>query len=124
MGYIILAANLKQNKNLNGEAFNFGPNTKKNYKVIECVRKKKKYWPSINWKIKKTQTFFESSLLKLNSNKASKILKWKCVLNFEETIKMTTIWYRNFYQKNKKKISINQIEEYIKIYNKRSKIKI
>ena len=124
MGYIILAASLKQNKNLNGEAFNFGPNTKKNYKVIECVRKMKKYWPSINWKVKKTQTFFESSLLKLNSNKASKILKWKCVLNFEETIKMTTIWYRNFYQKNKKKISINKIKEYIKIYNKRSKIKI
>ena len=45
MGYIILAANLKQNKNLNGEAFNFGPNTKKNYKVIECVRKMKKYCP-------------------------------------------------------------------------------
>ena len=42
MGYIILAASLKQNKNLNGEAFNFGPNTKKNYKVIECVRKMKK----------------------------------------------------------------------------------
>ena len=124
MGYIILAANLKQNKNLNGEAFNFGPNTKKNYKVIECVRKMQKYWPSINWKVKKTKTFFESSLLKLNSNKALRTLKWKCVLNFEETIKMTTIWYRNFYQKNKQKISINQIKEYIKIFNKRSNIKI
>ena len=84
----------------------------------------KKFWPSINWKVKKTKTFFESGLLKLNSNKASRMLKWKCVLNFEETIGMTIIWYRNFYQKNKKKISINQIEEYIKIYNKRSKIKI
>ena len=51
---------------------------KKNYKVIECVRKMKKYWPSINWKVKKTQTFFESSLLKLNSNKALKRV-WKTV---------------------------------------------
>ena len=69
---------------------------KKNEKVLAFNKLKVK---------KKTQTFFESSLLKLNSNKALKILKWKCVLNFEETIKMTTIWYRNFYQKIKKNIN-------------------
>merc|ERR1711991_1059003 len=33
-GYLLLAKKLKFNKKLNGEIFNFGPNTKTNFKVI------------------------------------------------------------------------------------------
>ena len=124
MGYVILGASLKFNKKINGEAFNFGPRTNKNFKVIECVKQMKKYWPTIKWKLKKTKNFYESSLLKLNSKKAYKILGWKGVLSFNETIKMTTLWYKNYYKKNQKNLSTSQIKEYIKIFNKRSKIKI
>ena len=72
----------------------------------------------------KSKKFNESNLLKLNSGKAYKILKWRGVLTFNETIKMTTLWYKNFYSQKRKKLSINQVKEYIKIFNKRSKIKI
>ena len=42
-GYLILGYSLSKNKKLNGEVFNFGPNYKKNYKVIEVLKIVKKF---------------------------------------------------------------------------------
>ena len=125
-GYIILAINLKSNKKINGEPFNFGPNTKKNHKVIECVKIIKKIWPDIKWRIekRKNKKFKEASLLKLNSEKAKKYLKWQTILNFDETMQMTALWYKNYYKKNSKVISYNQIKYYKRVFKKRLKIKI
>ena len=36
---------------------------KNNYKVIEILRKSKKYWPSIKWKIQINKKFKENHLL-------------------------------------------------------------
>jgi hypothetical protein len=76
----------------------------------------KKNWKKISWKIveKKNKNFFESSLLKLNSNKAKILLKWKCVLTFDETIKMIADWYQNYYYKKNKKdqLTFKQIRMY------------
>ena len=58
-GYSILAAKLSQNKKLHGQAFNFGPRSK-NYKVIEILNLSKKFWPSIQWKKKKKETFLKT----------------------------------------------------------------
>ena len=84
-GYLYLAAKLQNNKRLHGEAFNFGPNNNKNYSVIFLVKIIKKYWSAATWGTinKKEKSFYESNLLKLNSNKAKKKLKWKCILSFQ-----------------------------------------
>ena len=124
-GYIFFSAKLNFISNLNGQAFNFGPNTSKNFKVIDVIKVIKKYWSHIKYIVqnKKQKKFHESSLLKLNCKKAKKNLKWKTVLSFEETIKMTAFWYKNFY-KNKKKIreiSIDQINQYDVIFKRRIK---
>ena len=123
-GYLLLASNLKKNKKLHGEVFNFGPNTLKNYNVITLVKLMKKYWKQVSWKVdtKSKKNFFESSLLKLNSQKAKKKLKWKCALSFKETINMVASWYKSYYtkKKNSYKISLNQIQEYEKILEKRA----
>ena len=124
-GYIFFSAKLNFKSNLNGQAFNFGPNTSKNFKVIDVIKVIKKYWSHIKYIVqnKKQKKFHESSLLKLNCKKAKKNLKWKTVLSFEETIKMTAFWYKNFY-KNKKKIreiSIDQINQYDVIFKRRIK---
>ncbi len=118
-GYIQLAIKLKKNNKLHGQAFNFGPSTK-NYKVIQILKEMKKKWPQINWKVKKQKKFFENNLLNLNSKKSFKRLKWKCKLNFGETIFLTTDWYKNYqiFKKNKKKIlkkSFDQISYYEKL---------
>ena len=71
-------------------------------------------------KIKKQNKFRENNLLHLNSTKSKKYLKWSTVLDFDNSIKFTVDWYKN-YLKNKKnvyKYSLSQIFEYKKILEK------
>ena len=39
----------------------------------------------------------ESSLLKLNCDKAINILKWNLAMDFQDTVRLTTEWYKSFY---------------------------
>ena len=122
-GYLCLAINLKSNKNLHGEPFNFGPNLYKEYSVLELVKAMRYYWKNVSWKIipKSKKKFYESELLRLNCNKAKKILKWKSVLKFEESIEMAVNWYINYYSdpKNINIITTEQIERYQSLAVKR-----
>ena len=122
-GYLCLATNLNNNKNLHGESFNFGPHLQKEYSVLHLVKKMGTYWNDVSWKsIPNTQSqFYESELLRLNSDKAKKILKWRNVLKFGETIEMVSSWYNNYYSnsKNVKEITMNQIKKYQSLAYKR-----
>ena len=51
-GYLLFACKLKENKNLNGEAFNFGPNNKNNHNVLSLVKTMKNFWENVDWKIR------------------------------------------------------------------------
>ena len=120
-GYLLLAKTIKKNKKLHGESFNFGPNMKQNFKVIDILKKSKLFWKNIKWNIKKKDLFKENILLNLNNSKVKKVIGWKPSLNFEDTIKLTIEWYKTFSLKNKKLIkikSINQIKFYKKLIKK------
>ena len=120
-GYLFLARDLFLKEKNNGESFNFGPKFIKNYKVILLLREFKKYLPQIKWKKKISEKkFHEAGLLNLNSNKTFKRLKWKNILNFEETIRMTAEWY-SFYLQNQNinKTTINQLRIYKNKLNKK-----
>jgi CDP-glucose 4,6-dehydratase len=122
-GYISLAINLDKNPNLHGEAFNFGPSNAQNCNVISVVKLMKSYWEDVSWSISKNSNKFfkESSLLKLNSQKAKRILKWKAILTFKENIFFVANWYKNFYLKPKQiyVLTKNQIERYQQIVQER-----
>ena len=116
-GYLILASKLNLNKKLHGEVFNFGPRKQSNYTVVYLLSKIKQYWPNFKWKVKKNKNkFFESKLLKLNSNKAKKKLNWQSILNIDESAKLVADWYSFFY-KNKRQnlyqLSVKQINYYV-----------
>ena len=115
-GYLILAKNLNDNLKINGEVFNFGPRNKKNFTVIDLIKKFEKNWNKIKWKVVKERNNKESKLLRINSNKAMKILKWRCILSFEEMTKYLSDWYRFYYNKKSKmsEITIDQIKAYEK----------
>ena len=114
-GYLLLAKKLRNNSNLHGQIFNFGPSYKKNYKVVEILRYFKSLWIKCDWKIDKEKTYQkESVLLKLNSNKAHKILKWKTELSFKETLVYTLNWYKSYYLNESKIITFEQINRYKK----------
>ena len=115
-GYLILAKNLNDNLKINGEVFNFGPRNKKNFTVIDLIKKFEKNWNKIKWKVVKERNNKESKLLRINSNKAMKILKRCCILYCEEMTKYLSDWYRFYYNKKSKmsEITIDQIKAYEK----------
>jgi len=122
-GYLTLAICLYKDHKLHGEPFNFGPKHSQNKNVITLVKEMKKHWNSISWEEKKIKNdLYESKLLKLDSTKARKKLKWKPIMNFDETIKMTTIWYKNFFEK--KQINVFDLsKKQIEYYNKKIRIR-
>jgi CDP-glucose 4,6-dehydratase len=119
-GYILVAAKLKKNKHLHGESFNFGPSKKENRRVLILLKAIKIFWPNVKWKVKEKRNFKESGLLKLNSEKVKKMIKWKSILTFQETIKFTVQWYKCFYfSKNINQLTKPQIDEYKNLLVKR-----
>ncbi len=115
-GYLCLAINLNSNNKIHGESFNFGPSLQREYSVIDLVKSMSKHWHNVSWKKmpQSRKRFFESELLRLNCSKAKKILKWRSILKFEETMELVAIWYRSFYSNSK---NINNVtNDQIKIF--------
>jgi CDP-glucose 4,6-dehydratase len=81
----------------------------------------KKHWDQIGWETGEDQEGIakkEAGLLKLCIDKALRQLEWKPVLNFEETIDITTNWYKAFYM-DKKVNTDSDISQYEKAASER-----
>lgn len=101
-GYMKLAYLLHFKNLKNGQAFNFGPKPNSKYdvkKILEIIHS----ISVLNYKILSNSKMKEANLLSLNSNKASKLLGWKCKYDTKDSIKMTINWYL-YYIKNPSKI--------------------
>ena len=114
-GYLILGKKLyKKPKKFSG-SWNFGPRENETKKVLEVAKfiinniyKKK----NINIIFKKGN-FKEANLLKLNSNKAKKILNWTTRWTMSQGLSKTAEWYDYFLRKkNTKDITNQQIQDY------------
>jgi CDP-glucose 4,6-dehydratase len=115
-GYLNLAYKLSENLNFHGESFNFGPLTQDERSVIDLTKEMALHWDQIKWSIEKNiqSNHSESTLLKLNCDKALHHLNWHASLGFKDTVKLTADWYRKFYAKNSdmKLFSQSQIDFY------------
>ncbi len=118
-GYLDLSIKLDNDKSINGNSFNFSSDKIKNVTVLQFLNKIKMKWPEINWKVKKNNKFYESSLLQLDTAKAKKILHWKARLNINETIEFVVNWYENFRKDKKNTLAISR-EQIIKFMKKKS----
>ena len=91
--------------------------------VLDLVRSMSNHWQNVSWKkiSSSKKVFFESGLLRLNCSKAKKILKWKSILKFDETMELVATWYRSFYSNraNIDNITIDQIKIFQKLAFKR-----
>ena len=115
-GYLTLAAELHQRKELHGEPFNFGPTAYQNHTVLELVQSMSRYWDKVRWKDNsgdKKQPY-ESGLLKLNCDKALHYLNWQTILSFKETVRMTAEWYCSYYENCStiRDVTLSHIREY------------
>jgi CDP-glucose 4,6-dehydratase len=115
-GYITLATNLYYENKYHGESFNFGPTSQQNKSVLDLVSSMSKYWDKVRFKDNSDHYSgpYESGLLKLNCDKALHLLNWHSILTFDETVKFTIEWYKNYFDKNIdiNKFTLLQIEKY------------
>ena len=115
-GYIRLAMSLSTKIELHGESFNFGPRSLQNHSVIDLVKEMSLHWKKVRWNdiSKTTKGPYESNLLKLNCDKALHYLNWYSVMGFEDTVRMTADWYKQFYESPNtiREVTINQILNY------------
>ena len=122
-GYLWLGKLLyEQGKTFSGHAYNFGPSNMDNYSVKDVLDCIKKYWNNAGWLVKKNNSDAkEAALLKLSCDKAVSKLGWKSILSFEETIKITTSWYKSYYE-HKNNDMLDFSFKQIKLYEKKGKI--
>jgi len=119
-GYLKLARKLYSDKGKSySSAWNFGPSRKKNMKVIEIARFSKKFLKSKSKIVIKKHQFHESKYLSLDSSKSFKRLNWRTYLDDKEAIKMTLEWFKNYYDKKKRKnllklslLQINRVKKF------------
>ncbi|MBX3083011.1 MAG: CDP-glucose 4,6-dehydratase [Anaerolineae bacterium] len=101
-GYLHVGQQLTERPELNGEAYNFGPNTEKNYSVREVLEVLRKYWEFDGAqepiRYVENNKYHEAGLLKLNCDKVNFDLKWHAILSLEELGRMTAEWYFAFYR--------------------------
>jgi CDP-glucose 4,6-dehydratase len=118
-GYLLLGQKLYLNKNLCGEAFNFGPKSDANFSVIELLESIKKNFTMLSWRIIDSEVKLkESGLLKLNCDKSLHMLGWNSILNFEQTVRFVSNWYEKYYSNinfDMYQISLNDINEFINL---------
>lgn len=95
-GYLILAEKQYKNKNLAG-SYNFGPEKGDIIKNIELVNLfNENLKNKFKIAIKKDNRYYEADILKLNTEKAKKVLKWKPYFDVEKAIELTAKWYDTF----------------------------
>lgn len=123
-GYLWLAARLEADKpGIAGEAFNFGPAPEVNQPVARLIDEMRRSWPAPDWKtdFRDGEAKPEAGLLKLCCDKAMARLGWRALLSFEETVAMTALWYRHYYERNvdMTKYTDQQLSEYVSIARSR-----
>ena len=120
-GYLKLACAIKNNPDLSGVPFNFGPKLSASLTVFELVNKFAEIWKDeysySTLKINQKELYPEENFLALDSSRAEFELGWKCKLDITETLKLTHDWYKTFFNNSKKieEITDLQIESYFKL---------
>jgi CDP-glucose 4,6-dehydratase len=115
-GYLLLLMKLYKKEKITNNGFNFGPkksNNKSVNDVINLINKDFKNSVRVIKKIKSSKNYHESKILMLNSDKSKKILNWQTKYNLEQSIKLTSFWFKQFIAKqNILKLTQNQINNY------------
>ena len=115
-GYLLLLMKLYKKQAIICDGFNFGPKKSNNKSVNDVINLINKEFNNSVRVIKKaysSKNYHESKILMLNSDKSKKILNWQTKYNLEQSIKLTSYWFKEFFEKkNILKVTQNQIINY------------
>jgi CDP-glucose 4,6-dehydratase len=115
-GYLLLLMKLYKKEAITSNSFNFGPkksNNKSVNDVINLINKDFNNSVRVIKKVHSSNTYHESKILMLNSDKSKKILNWQTKYNLEQSIKLTSFWFKEFFaKKDILKLTQSQITNY------------
>jgi CDP-glucose 4,6-dehydratase len=114
-GYMKLAEKMWLNPTEFNGGWNFGPLDNNNYSVGELLAQVQTHVPGLEIQSPELlEKPHEAHLLKLDISKAVAMLKWKPLLNFEQTVEITVQGYLDEIEKKKDlfEARIRQIENY------------
>jgi CDP-glucose 4,6-dehydratase len=107
---------LYKKQSITSDSFNFGPKSSNNKSVndvINLINKDFNNSVSIIKKVNNSTNYHESKILMLNSEKSKKILNWHTKYNLEQSIKLTSFWFKEFFvKKDILKLTQSQIINY------------
>jgi len=98
-GYLMLAQKLYFGRTDLVGAWNFGPERENFVTVEKLIKKCHAFFGKGGYIVKPDASKHEATYLKLDINKAKKILGWKPRLNLNETVAYSCDWYKTFYEK-------------------------
>jgi CDP-glucose 4,6-dehydratase len=125
-GYLVTGEYLAKDTSLNGGAINFGPAADQIFSVKQMLEAIGANWSFAKkhqlYSVESIPGFHEAGLLKLNCDKAHTYLRWKPVLEFEQTAKLTAAWYAAYYRDHDdmNAFTRQQINEYVASARKRT----
>jgi CDP-glucose 4,6-dehydratase len=112
-GYLMLGWYLLEGKEDYADGWNFGPSLNSNVTVKTLLEKASGFWNKIEYQdITNKSDYHEANLLMLDCSKATKLLKWSPVWDFDTAIKKTIEWYKDFYENNQLITNVD-LESYI-----------
>jgi len=97
-------------------SFNFGPRQENEIDVKTLTEKFLSNYNSKSSKIvlDSNENLPESQILRLDSSKSKKILDWEPIMNIDNTVKETALWYEGFYSgKDVYELTKDQIRNYL-----------
>ena len=118
-GYMKLAELMTIDGAKYAEAWNFGPR-EGDVKSVQWIveRMSEKWGGDASWKINKDEHLYEANYLKLDCSKAYLKLNWTPKWDLNYSLIKINEWYRaNQSQENLRKVTLEQIVEYMKLFN-------
>ena len=113
-GYLLVGRHLLEGQAEFAQAWNFGPDAEGIVTVGELAEHAQSHWTAlkIDMTAPETQGPHETSYLALDCSKAKRRLGWSPVWSFEETVRHTIAWYREYYT-NKKIVTWEQLSQFV-----------
>ncbi len=112
-GYLYLAAKLVEGDTSFAQGWNFGPFDENCLSVEQVLTKMKQHWADFSYNTE-DNPFHEATFLKLDSSKAKQYLGFSPKLSIDDTLRLTSHWYREFYDTGKL-LTHSQIDWYLDI---------
>ena len=119
-GYLALGRALAAGEAVDGESFNFGPASELSAPVLHLIETLARHLTfgqeTDRIRVLAREDSHEAGLLKLNCDKALARLQWRPALNFDETVRLTAVWYERFFGPDGTSMfefTLGQVDEYV-----------